>query len=178
MRLYMAIPRERQLLASYLHDKYPHHHLQTNVPLGLPHPDLVAEFGVQLALRMGIKMRPNVDAIVWDKPDLVLIEAKVIRWVDGLAKLPLYSAMIADTPELEQYQDWPRRMVLVIPYTQENMLAVAKRLGIEVVEYSTKEIDDYVQNELPYYQSADYKRKRAELLATQEALGVRSINGL
>lgn len=174
----MAIPRERQLLAAYLHDKYPHHRKQTNVPLGMPHPDLIAGFGLQTALKMGIKMRPNVDCIVWDKPDLVLIEAKVVRWVDGLAKLPLYNAMIPETPELEQYIDWPRRMVLVIPYTQENMLAVAKRLGIEVVEFSTKEIDDYVQKELPYYQTHDYKRKRAELLATQRALGVEKINGL
>ena len=174
----MAEQRERLLLAKYLADKYPHHRKQTNVPLGLPHPDLVAEFGRDLALRMGIKMRPNIDAIVWDNKTLILIEAKVIRWIDGLSKLPLYNAMIEDTPELEQYKDWPRIMRLVIPFTQDNMLSIAKKLGVEVVQYSVPEIDDYVQKQLPYYQSADYKRKRAELLATQDALGVRTIDGL
>lgn len=174
----MAEQRERLLLAKYLEHKYPHHRRQTNVPLGLPHPTLVAEFGMQLALRMGIKMRPNIDCLVWDNGTLVLIEAKVIRWVDGLSKLPFYNAMIPDTPELEQYQDWPRRMVLVVPFTQENMLSVAKRLGVEVEYFSTPEIDHYVQVTLPYYQTADYKRRQAELKATQRALGVEKIDGL
>lgn len=174
----IAEQRERLLLARYLQDKYPHHRKQTNVPLGLPHPDLVAEFGRELALRMGIKMRPNIDAIVWDNKILILIEAKVIRWIDGLAKLPLYSAMIEDTPEFEQYKAWPRIMRMVIPFTQDNMLSIAKKLGVQVEQYSVPEIDDYVQNKLPYYQTADYKRKRTQLLDTQEALGVRSIDGL
>jgi len=174
----MAEHRERLLIARYLQERYPHHQKQTNVPLGLPAPQLIAEFGLQTALRIGIKMRPNVDAIVWDKPNLILIEAKIVRWVDGIAKLPFYEALFLDTPEMEQWFNWPRRLVLVIPYSQENMLAVARRMGVEIVEYSTPEIDNYLQKELPYYQTGDYKRKRAELLSTQEALGVRTIDGL
>lgn len=174
----MAEQRERLLLARFLQERYPHHQKQTNAPLGLPAPQLIAEFGLQTALRIGIKMRPNVDAIVWDKPNLLLIEAKIVRWVDGIAKLPFYNALFLDTPEFEQYFDWPRKLILVIPYTQENMLAVARRMGVEVVEYSTPEIDKYLQETLPYYQTGDYKRKRAELTATQEALGVRSIDGM
>jgi hypothetical protein len=174
----MGEKREALLLAKYLEENYIYHQRQTNVPLGMVDAELIATFGLQTALRMGIKQRPMIDVIVWDNKTLLLIEAKIRGWIDGLAKLPLYNMLLDETPELSQYADWPRKMLMVIPYTNNNMRYLAKRLGIHLVEFSTPEIDKYMTETLPYYQTADYKRKRSELTATQRALGVEKIDGM
>lgn len=168
----MAEQRERLLVQRYIQARYPRNRVMFNAPLGSVHQSLIAEYGRLRALKVGLKTRPMIDAIVFDRKSLLLIEAKIVRWVDGLSKLPLYNAMIPDTPELEQYQEWERHMVLVIPFIQDNMLRIAKRLGVEVVEFTTSEIEDYLQNVLPKYQTAEYKRERAEKLELHRKLGV------
>lgn len=173
----MGEQRERLLLAKYLQDRFPHHRKHTNAPLGMVDEELIATFGLQMALKMGIKQRPMIDAIVWDNKTLLFIEAKLRGWIDGLAKLPLYKMLADETPELAEFAEWPRRMVMVIPYTNNNMRYLAKRLGVEIDIFSTPEIDEYMNVTLVQYQSADYKRKIAELRATRRALGVETIEG-
>lgn len=168
----MGEKREALLIAKYLEENYRHHQRQSNVPLGMVDAELIATFGLQTALRMGIKQRPMIDAIVWENKTLLLIESKIRGWIDGLAKLPLYNMLMDETPEFATYKEWPRRMLMVIPYTNNNMRYLAKRLGVELVEFSTPEIDHYMTVTLPMYQSADYKRRTAEKKATQRALGV------
>ena len=168
----MIQQRERLLLSEYIRLHLQGMIVRQNCPLGLVPESLVADFGPRAALRIARKMRPEVDALVIAPDKLILIEAKVIRWVDGLAKLPLYKALILDTPELVQYKDRPVVMRLIMPYVQENMLSVAARMGVEVVEFTTPEIDHYVQVEIPKYSTAEYKRNRAEVLRQREILGV------
>lgn len=168
----MIQQRERLLLSEYIRLHLQGMIVRQNCPLGLVPESLVADFGPRAALRIARKMRPEVDALVIAPDKLILIEAKVIRWVDGVSKLPLYKALIPDTPELVQYKDRPVVMRLIMPYVQENMLSVAARMGVEVVEFTTPEIDQYVQVEIPKYSTAEYKRNRAEVLRQRLVLGV------
>lgn len=164
--------RERLLLQRYIEYRYPQHHVKIGCPLGTVPESLIIEYGRTAALRVARKMRPEVDALVFDGKTLILVEAKIARWVDGLAKLPLYKAMLPDTPELEQYRSWPVKMRLVIPFTQANMELTAQRVGVELEQFSTPEIDEYLTNTLPFYHTAEYKRRRAQVLDTRTALGV------
>lgn len=169
----MSEQRERLLLSEYIRLKLPNSIVRQNCPLGIVPESLIIEYGRTAALRVARKMRPEVDALVIEPKRLILIEAKIIRWVDGISKLPLYRALIPDTPELEAYKDREVVCRLVIPFTQENMLSVAARMGVEVVEFSTPAIDEYVRTTLPKYQTAEYKRERAEILRQRDILGVK-----
>lgn len=168
----MIQQRERLLLSRYLEKLAPTAIVKQNCPLGIVPESLIIEYGRTQALRVARKMRPEVDALVIEPKQLILIEAKVVRWVDGVSKLALYRALVPDTPELEPYKDRPVNLRLVIPFTQENMLSVARRMGIEVVEFTVPEITEYLTKVLPKYGTAEYKRSRTELLHTRELLGV------
>lgn len=168
----MIQQRERALLSAYLQHKLPNAIVKQNCPLGIVPQSLIMEYGRTDALRFARKMRPEVDALIIEPKRLVLIEAKVIRWVDGVSKLALYKALIPDTPELEPYQGRDIVMRLVIPFTQDNMLSVAARMGVEVVEFTTPDIEKYLREDLPKYGSAEYKTKRAETLRQRLVLGV------
>ena len=168
----MAQARERLLLAEYIKAFYPNHRVKLGCPLGPVAESLIFEYGAAKAYKVARPMRPEVDALIWDDKRLILVEAKILRWVDGLSKLPLYSSMVPQTPELQEYISWPRVVRLVIPFVQENMAAVASSWGIEVVQFSIPEIDKYLTEELPYYQTAEYRQKRVELLAARKNLGL------
>jgi len=168
----MIVQRERALLSEYIRLKLPGVQVRQNCPLGIVPESLIAEYGRSAALRVARKMRPEVDALVITPDFLVLIEAKVVRWVDGLAHLVVYKALVPDTPELEPYAKRPVIMRLVIPFSQENMRSVAERMGVEIVEFTTPAIEEYLNKELPKYNTAEYKRTRIEVLRQREILGV------
>lgn len=168
----MIQQRERALLSEYIRLKLQGLQVRQNCPLGIVPESLIVEYGRTAALRVARKMRPEVDALVIAPDKLVLIEAKISRWVDGLSKLVLYRALIPDTPEMEAYFKLPVVMRMVIPFTQENMLSVAARMGVEVVEFTTPAIDEYLTKELPKYNTAAYKAQRQEIYRQREILGV------
>jgi len=168
----MIQQRERSLLSEYIRLKLQGLQVKQNCPLGIVPESLIIEYGRTQALRVARKMRPEVDALVIYPDKLVLIEAKVTRWVDGLAHLVVYKALVPDTPELEPYAKRPVIMRMVIPFTQENMRSVAQRMGVEIVEFTTPEVDEYLNKELPKYSTQEYKRRRAEVLRQRAILGV------
>jgi len=168
----MIQQRERALLSAYIRLKLQSLQVRQNCPLGIVPESLIVEYGRTQALRVARKMRPEVDALVIYPDKLVLIEAKILRWVDGLSHLVVYKALIPDTPELETYAQRPVVMRMVIPFTQENMRSVADRMGVEIVEFTTPAIDEYLNTELPKYSTQEYKRKRAEVMRQREILGV------
>ena len=160
------------LLAEYIKAYYSGHRVKSGCPLGQVPESLVFEYGAAKAYKVARPMRPEVDALIWDDKRLILVETKILRWVDGLSKLPVYSAMVSQTPELQEFVSWPRVMRLVIPFVQESMVSMAQGLGIEIVQFSVPQIDKYLTEELPYYQTAEYRQKRMELLAARKNLGL------
>jgi len=66
---------------------------------------------------------------------LVLIEAKVFKYMDGLSKLPIYKALIKRTPELKEHRHKPVRMVLLVPRILPWIKAAADEVGVEVRDW-------------------------------------------
>lgn len=143
-----------------------------DAPLGRPNEPLVREYGLERSLQLSRPSRPKVDLIIIEPERLLLIELKIIRWLDGLSHLVAYKAMVPHTPELTKYNGSPINVRLVLPYTQENILMTAYALGVEVEVYTTPEIDHYVSVELPAYGQSAYRRRREERRRTLEALGL------
>ena len=142
------------------------------VPLGMPPESLTADVGLARALKIARPSRPMIDAIVFRPDNLLLIEFKISRWLDGLAHLVVYREMVQFTPELEQYKPLPIVLRLVQPYQNENMFLVASYLHVEVEVFSTPEIDEYINVTLPGYSQSAHKKKRAELKKNRSALGL------
>lgn len=164
----MGKPRERALIQDYIAQRYPNHHVIMGCPLGPVPESIIATWGRTKALRIARGMRPEVDALVFQDSKLIMIEAKIFKWVDGLAKLPMYKGLIPTTPELEQYKDLEVEMVLCTPWTSETIEAAAAAMGVRVDVYSTPDIDVFVEETHKYwtkeYQSARDEKKRARSL--------------
>lgn len=168
----MAERRERLLMQRYIEERYPRAHVRIEAQLGYVPEDITVMYGPVKALKVARAARPTIDAIVFEEKRLLFVEAKIARWLDGMSKLPFYKAIAPITPELADYRDWPITMRLVIPYVQDHLLKYAELMGIEVDEFTTPEVTAYVQDELPKYQTAEYKRNRAARREALERLGL------
>jgi hypothetical protein len=167
----MGKPRERQFIVDYIMARFPTRRVIFSCPLGQVPEKLIATFGQAKALKIGRGIRPEVDALVFDGHTLVLIEAKIKNWLNGIAKLPVYAGMVDDTPELAEYRGWPRRMILCLPFTSESVASAARAAGVEVDEFSTPDVASYL-TELEKYWTPEYRSRRAELLRARELLGL------
>lgn len=167
----MGKPRERQLIRDYIADRYPNSNVIFNCPLG-PVPELlVATWGARKALRVGRGLRPEVDALVIEPGMLHLIEAKIIKWVDGISKLPVYRALVPTTPELEPYRDYKIHLILCTPWANEPIVEAAKRLWVDIDIFTTPEVDEYV-GEMGKYWTGDYRKAREERNRARSLLGL------
>lgn len=167
----MGQQREGRLIAEYIAEKYPGDRVIFGCPLGPVPEKMIATLGPRKALRMARGLRPEVDALVIRDHQLVLVEAKIQRWVDGIAKLPVYRSLIPTTPELEQYRDYEVEMRLCFPWSSETIEEAARAAGVILDVYHKPWLEDYI-NELSKYWSADYRAKRAEKKRLREILGV------
>ncbi len=122
--------------------------------------------------KMSRPWRPEVDALVWLEPVLLLIEAKVAKYVDGLAKLPMYRILIATTPELVEWKDWEVRMRLVVPRSQAWVEEIAKGMGIEIDPYEPEWLSDYYEYRDLYW-TREYQERRLAILEARKRLGLR-----
>jgi len=129
---------EPKWVAEYCVKFYPRAEVRYNCPLGTAPEELVVEHGITKALRLYRAYRPKVDALVITETSIILIEAKVWRYVDGIAKLPLYAALVPDTPELAPYL--PRVIVtrLLVPIIPSWLIRAAEKLNVEIVNWAPK----------------------------------------
>lgn len=157
---------ETRLLAEYLLEHYPEGGYRQRVPLG---PAVFPPGGgqsLETALRMSRPWRPEVDAVVQDQGALVLIEAKVFKLVDGIAKLPLYRSLVGTTPELGDMRSLPRVMRLVAPWTSANAQTMARASGVELVVYHPAWIEQLLEDQHNYWtrESRQQRADRQDLL--------------
>lgn len=167
----MGQQRERRLISEYIAERYPRDRVIMGCPLGPAPEKLVATLGPRKALRMVRGLRPEVDALVIRNHQLIMVEAKIRAWVDGIAKLPLYKGLVASTPELEEFREYPIEMRLCFPWYSETIEAAAKNLGVVLDVYHQPWIDEYLE-ELGKYWSGEYITARAEKKRMREILGV------
>jgi len=127
---------EPRWVAEYCAKFYPNYPVRYRCPLGPVPPGLAEGFPPEKALRIARPWRPEVDALVIAPKELILVEAKVFKYMDGLSKLPIYRDLIDSTPELEQYKKLPRRMQLLLPAKLDWVETAAKAVGVETVVWA------------------------------------------
>ena len=119
-------------MSEYIKEFYPDDEVRLRCPLG-PIPDELKQlYGPAKAARVYRPSRPEVDALVILPGALLLIEAKIIRYMDGLSKLPVYKALVPKTPELMVFQNRPVLMHLLLPVRIPWVIAAAPDMGVEV----------------------------------------------
>ncbi len=162
---------EGRMVSEYLLKFYANFPRITMVPLGAIDDQLSAQVGYQKAINMSRPFRPEVDAIVILPRHLLLIESKVFKVIDGLAKLPLYAALVPTTPELRQYMPRELIMQLVVGWTNPNLESMAKTAGVQVVVYAPPWLDEEVQR-MHHYWTAEYQTERQKKLEMRQYFGV------
>jgi len=163
--------REVRLVAEYLAQEIFPHPYKQNAALGPAQPGLAEALGDEKGLAASRPWRFAVDAIAFPPGELVLIEGKILKLADGIAKLPLYRALVDETPELAPYRGLPVVMRLVCPWESEQAQRLARAAGVEIVMFCPEWIKRYV-DELHDYWTADNRRERAERLRLRQDLGV------
>lgn len=157
----MGQQRERRLIAEYIAERFPQERVILGCPLGQAPERLIATLGERKALRVARGLRPEVDALVIKDHQLIMVEAKIQRWVDGIAKLPLYKSLVPTTPELEPYRNYEIEMRLCFPWHSDTIEIAARNLGVILDVYHQPWIDEYLE-ELGKYWSGEYISAREE----------------
>ena len=126
--------------------------------------------GLDLALRTYRPYRPECDAAVLTADKIVLIEGKLFKVMDGLAKLPIYRSLIQETPEFDEFKTLPVEAVLVTPKEPGWSSRVAKENNITVEIFKPEWIMEYYDNQEKYW-TAEERLKRIKRKGVLEGLG-------
>lgn len=162
---------EVRMLSEYLLQTYPKFPTITDVPLGKVDEGLMAKVGYKQALGLTRPYRPAADAVVVLPRYLILIEAKVWNVVNGLAKLPLYKSLVPFTPELAKYKPREVIMELVVGWTNDNLVIMARDLGVTIKIYSPAWLAEVVDGMHKYW-TKEYQQERQRKLQMREFFGV------
>ncbi len=134
---------ETRFIGEYVAAKFTGLPVALGYPLGPEVATVSRELPIASRLRHSRPWRPEVDAVVWRNGVLLLIEAKLSEYLFGLAKLPLYKALVATTPELEAWRSWEVRMRLVVPRAKAWVEQMAEAAGVEIDLYEPPWITEY-----------------------------------
>lgn len=129
---------EPKWVSQYIAETWPNVKVQPRCPLGPIPKDVEKAYGAEKGARVFRPWRPEVDALVFAPKELILIEAKISKPMDGLSKLPVYKAMVPDTPELKEFSRLPVKMQLLLVQPLPWVIEAARRVGVEIVNYAPK----------------------------------------
>lgn len=134
---------EPRWVSEYVVKTYPNFEARYRSPLGPIPVETQANYGLLKGLRVYRPWRPEADALVKLPRFTLVIEAKIFRYMDGLAKLPVYASLVKSTPEL---RPWPQDTLtqLLIPASIPWVLAAAQTQKTEVI---THFVPDYIKLE-------------------------------
>jgi len=163
---------EPRWVSWYIKERYPDEEVRLRCPLG-PIPDeLKALYGPAKAARVYRPSRPEVDALVVLPGAILLIEAKIFKYMDGLSKLPVYKSLVPKTPELMVFQDRPVIMHLLIPTMIPWVKSAAPDLGVEVYAVAPDWVLQ-IWEERDKYWTPEARMRRAERKELLTRLGFR-----
>ncbi|TSA40264.1 hypothetical protein D4Q85_00060 [bacterium] len=152
---------EQRYVTDYVLAKYPKDIQQYRVPLGSVPELWIKEMGLGKALKTYRPYRPEADACVITADKIVLIEGKIFKVMDGLAKLPIYRSLVAETPELDMYKSLPVEAVLVTPKEPGWSRRVAIENDITVDIFVPAWIEEYYDEQEKYW-TAEERVKRLQ----------------
>jgi len=127
---------EPRWVTEYVVANYPNDEARYRVPLDVIPKSIVEQFGESKAARAYRPWRPEVDAIVIQPNKLILIEGKIFKAMDGLAKLPVYASLVSTTPELQAHVSKPRELQLLVVRALPWVLNAAKNSNVRVIEWA------------------------------------------
>lgn len=157
-------------VAEYVATFYPKAVVKLRCPLGRAPAALVEAIGEQRALNLYRPSRPEVDAcVLWGKK-IILIEAKIFKFMDGLAKLPVYAAVAPDTPELKDFKTWEIVMELLVTKKLAWVEDAAIKQNIKLVEWSPKWVKE-IWDQRNEYWTAEAQEKRDQRKKVLKRLG-------
>jgi hypothetical protein len=162
---------ESRLIGEYIATRFAGKRVALAQPLGPEVVILPQSLTQGQRLRVSRPWRPEVDALVWLDGVLLLIEAKVAEYVNGLAKLPLYRSLVPATPELEQWRDWEVRMRLVVPRARPWVNVMADAAGVEVDIFEPDWMRDYWEYRDQYW-TGEYRARRQAILEARARAGL------
>jgi hypothetical protein len=150
---------ERRFVSDYVLTKYPKRDVRFNCPLGNAPEDWLKVMGMQKALRTYRPFRPEVDAVVFLADEILLLEGKIMKVLDGISKLIIYRDLVAETPELTAYRALGVRARLVTPKPPSWAENVAKKHFIEIDVYRPEWLQEYYDQQERYW-TADERIER------------------
>lgn len=161
---------EPKWVSWYIKEYYPNAEVRLRCPLG-PIPNELKElYGPAKAAKVYRPSRPECDALIIRPSELILIEAKIFKYMDGLSKLPIYKSLVPKTPELMVFTGRPIRMHLLIPKAIPWVDAAAPGHGVEVKTAAPDWITQ-IWEERDKYWTPSARMKREERKALLKRLG-------
>jgi len=127
---------EPRWVSEYIVKHYPKYPVKLRCPLGPIPENLKKIHGEEKAIRVYRPWRPEVDALVIMPGALLLIEAKIFKYMDGLSKLPVYASLVPATPELKEYKDMPVKMQLLVPVDIPWVRTACQKMGVDMVVWA------------------------------------------
>ena len=161
---------EPKWVAEYVAEKYPNAIVKLRCPLGGAPASLVDSMGEAAALRLYRPSRPEADAVILEKRRILVIEAKIFKFMDGLAKLPVYKSLVPSTPELADFARWPVDMQLLVAAHVDWVDDAALKQGIQIVDYAPPWVTD-IWNTMNVFWTMDAVDARDAKKATLAKLG-------
>ena len=161
---------EARYVSDYVLQKYPEDMVKYRCPLGFVPESMIKEMGLSKAIGVYRPYRLEVDALVITNDSVVLIEGKIFKVTDGLAKLPLYKSLIPYTPELDLYKKFPVRMVLVTPKKPTVFAPFIDEQNVEVDLFLPEWLEEYYKSQERYW-TAEERMKRLERKEVLKAVG-------
>lgn len=160
---------EHRYVSDYVVTRYPHDAHKFRCPLGSVPEMWVQEMGLGKAIRAYRPYRPEADAAVITADAIVLIEAKIFKVMDGIAKLPIYRSLVAETPEFDAYRTLPVEAVLVTPKDPGWTRKVAVETNVRIELYMPDWIEEYYKKQEVYW-TAEERLKRMKRKRVLEGL--------
>ncbi len=163
---------EPRWVSQYVKEFYPKAEAHLRCPLG-PIPEEYAKlYGPAKAARVYRPWRPEVDALIVVKGAIVLIEAKIQKYMNGLSKLPVYKALLPSTPEFLPVSETRYVLMhLLLPYPIPWVKKAAESMGVEVIDWAPDWVLE-IWEERDKYWTAEYRLKREDRKALLRKLGM------
>lgn len=163
-------PREQRLVAEWLVKEHPNARTLTRVKVGPVRPEAVEAFGTETGIRAMRPWQRWADAVVILQDEVLIIEGKLRGQPGAISQLKLYAQLFPQTPEFAAEKAKRIRKVLLTPWPDEDLQALAAAEGVEVVIFHPPWIEDYVRH-IQGYKSpvATARRQAARDIAKEES---------
>jgi len=152
---------EPRWVSEYVAEHFSQHRVKLRCPLGPIPEELTKRLGYEKARRMYRPSRPEVDALIHLPGAILLIEAKIQKYMDGLAKLAVYKSLVPFTPELAKERVEEIIMRLLIPHEIPWVKTACVRTGVEYQIYAPDWILEIWEDRDKYWTPAKvFERER------------------